>query len=114
MVHLLRSDTARLRVREEWILHKIRKSNRTNAYGIPDELYLYPESRDYVQCGKNITKILHYRDVHTDAGNINKRFDQNLLDYFNYVLQEHHMSYPPRDWNEAKGMYESIIESAAQ
>ena len=107
------------RVREEWNLHKIRKSNRTNIYEISDELYLYPESRGYVQCGKNITDaevddILHYRDVHTEAGNINKWFDQNLLDYFNYVLQEHHMSYPPRDWNEAKGMYESIIESAAQ
>ena len=24
-------------------------------YGIPDELYLYPESRGYVPCGKNIT-----------------------------------------------------------
>ena len=37
------------RVREEWNLHKIRKSNRTNVYGFPDELYLYPESRGYVQ-----------------------------------------------------------------
>ena len=36
--------------------------------------------------------ILHYRDVHTEAGNINKRFDQNLLDYIKYVLQEHHMT----------------------
>ena len=61
-----------------------------------------------------VNDILHYRDIHTEAGNINKRFDQNLLDYINYVLQEHHMSYPPRDWNEAKGMCGSIIESAAQ
>ena len=72
-----------------------------------------------MQCGKNITDaelndILHYRNVHTEAGNINWRCDQNLLDYIKYVLQEHHMSYPPRDWNEAKGMYGSIIESAAQ
>ena len=106
-------------MKEEWNLHKIRKSNRTNVYGIPDELYLYPESCGYVQCGKNVTDaevndILHYRDVHTEAGNINKRFDQNLLDYIKYVLQEHHMSYPQRDWNEAKGMYGNIIESAAQ
>ena len=53
------------RVTEEWNHHKIRKSNRTNVYGIPDELYLYPESCGYVQCGKNITDaevndILHY------------------------------------------------------
>ena len=45
-----------------------------------DELHLYPESRDFVQCGKNVTDaevndILHYRDVHTEVGNINKRFD---------------------------------------
>ena len=106
-------------MKEKWNLHKIRKSNCTNVYGIPDELYLYPESRSYVQCGKSITDaevndILHYRDVHSEAGNINKRFDQNLLDYIKYALQEHNMSYPPRDWNEAKGMYGSIIESAAQ
>ena len=106
-------------MKEEWNLHKIRKSNRTNVYGIPDEFYLYPESRGYLQCGKNITDaevndILRYRDVHTEAGNINKTFDQNLLDYIKYALQKHHMSYPLRDWNEAKGMYESIIESAAQ
>ena len=67
------------RVKGEWNLHKIRKSNRTNVYGTPDELYLYPESRDFVQCGKNVTDtevndILHYRDVHTEVGNINKRF----------------------------------------
>ena len=58
--------------------------------------------------------ILHYRDVHIEAGSINKRFDQNLLDYSRYVLHEHHVPYPPRDWNEAKGMYGSIIQSAAQ
>ena len=72
-----------------------------------------------MQCGKNITDaevndILHYRDVHIEAGSINKRFDQSLLDYSRYVLHEHHVSYPPRDWNEAKGMYGSIIQSAAQ
>ena len=72
-----------------------------------------------MQCGKNITDaevndILHYRDVHIEAGSINKRFDQNLLDYSRYVLLEHRVSYPPRDWNEAKGMYGSIIQSAAQ
>ena len=87
------------RVKEEWNLHKIRKYNRTNVYGIPDELYLWPESRGYVQCGKNVTDaevsdILHYQDVHSEVGNINKRFDQNLLDYIKYVLQEHHTSYP--------------------
>ena len=72
-----------------------------------------------MQCRKNITDtevndILHYRDAHTEAGNINKRLDQNLLDYIKYALHEHHMSYPPRDWNVAKGMYGSIIHSAAQ
>ena len=107
------------RMKEECNLYKIRKSNWTNVYGIPDELYLYPESHGYVQCGKNITDadvndILLYRDVHIEAGNINKRFYDNILHYIKYVLQEHNMSYPPRDWNEAKGIYGSIIESAAQ
>ena len=68
------------RVKGEWNLYKIRKSNRANVYGTPDELYLYPESCHFVQCGKNVTDaevndILHYRDVHTEVGNINKRFD---------------------------------------
>ena len=105
------------RLKEAWN-HKIRKSNRTNVYGIPDELYLFPESRGYVQYGKKtdpeVNDILHYLDLHTQAGNINKRFDQNILDYIKYVLQEHHMSYPLRDWNEAKEMYGIIIELAAQ
>ena len=30
------------------------------------------------------------------------------------MLQEHDMSYPPRDWNDAKIMYGSITESIAQ
>ena len=68
------------RVKRERNLYKIRKSNCTNVYGTPDELYVYPESRDFVQCGKYVTDaavndILHYRDVHTEVGNINKRFD---------------------------------------
>lgn len=118
VVCLFTSDTVRVRQSERAWNHKIRKSNRTNVYGIPDELYLFPESRGYVQYGKKtdpeVNDILHYLDLHTQAGNINKRFDQNILDYIKYVLQEHHMSYPPRDWNEAKEMYGIIIELAAQ
>ena len=56
------------RVKEVWN-HNIRKSNHTNVYGIPDELYLFHESRGYVQYGKKtdpeVNDILHYRDLHT-------------------------------------------------
>ena len=79
------------RVKKEWNLHKIRKPHRTNVYGIPEELCLYPQSRGFVQWGRNITDtevndILHYRAVHTEVRNINKRFDQNLPDCIKHVL----------------------------
>ena len=35
-----------------------------------------------------INDILDYWNLHFEAGNISERFDQNLLDYIKYVLQQ--------------------------
>ena len=43
--------------------------------GIPDELYLYPETRGYLHdyiTDAEVNDILHYQDVQTEAGNQQK------------------------------------------
>ena len=59
------------RLTKEWNAHKIRKSNHSLASGIPDELYFFPESLGYEQCGKNVAmaevnEVANESNVHLD------------------------------------------------
>ena len=59
------------RLTKEWNAHKIRKSNHSLVSGIPDELYFFPESLGYEQCGKNVAmaevnEVANESNVHLD------------------------------------------------
>ena len=36
--------------------------------------------------------------------------DPTLAEYFEYVIQEKQLNYPPRDWKETEIMFETIID----
>ena len=106
------------RLAKEWNAHKIRKSNHSLFSGIPDELYFFPESLGYEQCGKNIameevTEVVNESNMHLDFQSIQTTSEPDLVDYFKYLVQASNELYPPTSWEEVKKLYQYMIESAA-
>ena len=75
-----------------WNMHCIRKSRDDVVGGIPDELFHLPEAVGYADCGsyvptQKIQDIIQQTDV-VDAGfTLLNRRDDDLVDYFNYLVQ---------------------------
>ena len=106
------------RLTKEWNAHKIRKSNHSLVSGIPDELYFFPESLGYEQCGKNVAmaevnEAANESNVHLDFQSIQTTSEPDLVNYFKYLVQASNKFYAPTTWEGTKILYQYIIESAA-
>ena len=106
------------RLTEEWKAHKIRKSNHSLVSGSPDELYFFPESLGYEQCGKTVTmaeinEVVKESNVHLDLQGILTTSKPDLVNYFKYLVEGNNELYPPTTWDGAKKLYQYIIESEA-
>ena len=103
------------RIKNEWNSHFIRKSRCTVASGIPDELFFLPEIWGMLDCKVPVSRqaingILNQRDVHYEALRDIDVDDEELIEYFHYVISTERLNYPPADWNEAKETYLKIVE----
>ena len=101
------------RIKTEWNAHFIRKSHNTTISGIPNELFLLPHISNGVQCGIDvadslINQIIVQRDVYAESKALYND-DGELLDYFQYIVNNEGLSYPPRTWADAKSMYKIIM-----
>ena len=97
-----------------WNSHCIRKSNDTVVGGIPNELYFIPEKFGYLDCGKAITnsdinRLTQQRDIFREGHLILSENDAELQDYFEYVIRNERLVYPPCNWSEGKTLFEQII-----
>ena len=122
MVCLLHFFTTRARHsqgRMERPLHK--KIEKSQISGIPDELFSTPPLHGHVNCFKEVsleeidTLLQEYenryqKNILHDAKEISNDHDPTLVEYFDYVIQENQLNYPPGDWKEAKIMFETIID----
>ena len=108
-------------VKVEWSNHYIRKLKNSQISGIPDELFSTPQLHSHVNCFKEVsleeidTLLQEYENRYqennlTDAKEILNDHDPTLVEYFDYVIQEIQLNYPPRDRKEAKIMFETIID----
>ncbi|XP_065680522.1 uncharacterized protein LOC136094498 [Hydra vulgaris] len=105
------------KMKEEWNSHNIRKTRHANVHGIPDEMFYLPELYNYQQCGVNINDdilsgILSQRDIHAEAYEILNKSDLQLVNYFKDVVNEKGLKMPPRNWDEARKIYNTIIYQA--
>ena len=50
------------------------------------------------------------KNILNDAKEILNDHDPTLVEYFDYVIQEKQMNFPPHDWKESKIMFETIID----
>ena len=100
-------------VKNEWNNHFIRRSNNCMVWGIPDELYYFPENWDYNECGievdENELSILENEtNVFQDELEI-ETGDKELFIFFSYIIEQYQFEYPPRDWTNARIMFETIV-----
>ena len=98
------------RLTKEWNARKIRKSNYSLACGIPDELYFFPKSLKYEQCGKNIAvaevnEVANESIVPLDFQGIQTTSEPDLVNYFKHLVQASNELYPPIAWEGAKILY---------
>ena len=108
-------------VKIEWNNHYIRKVKNSQISGIPDELFSTPQLHGHVNCFKEVsleeidTLLQEYenryrKNILNDAKEILHDHGPTLVEYFDYVIQEKQLNYPPRDWKEAKIMFETILD----
>ena len=113
--HLIQRELDK--TRHEWNTHFIRKSRHDTISGIPDELYFLPERKQYRDEGfavsyAEINNILLHRDVVSESIAIQNVADNDLEQYFYYVVQVEQLKFPPTDWEKAKTVFLKIIESS--
>ena len=82
-------------VKLEWNNHYIRRSNATKVWGVPDELFNFPQLHGYKekfvpQFKSDVTFwFLISRDILNDH--------DELYVYFNYVICNEGLKHPPKD-----------------
>jgi hypothetical protein len=97
-------------IKESWNTHYVRKSRYYTAHGIPDQLFLLPESVDAVDHKMEYLQP----DIHAIEGSVNVGDDELHKvhqEYFHYNfsilrLQE------PRTWTDCLSNYEQLIAAA--
>lgn len=92
------------------------KSHNTDVCGTPDEMFYLPELFGFQKCGKKIeSNVLSWittrRDIHHAAIQLLNKIDEDLNVYFEHVVRVKGYAMPPRDWNEAKEIYDTIISA---
>lgn len=107
------------RVKQEWNTHCIRKSRHCLVSGVPDELFFLPQLHGHSNCGVQVSEtdingILNQKDIYAEAEVAMNDNDDEISDYFQYLIREENLQYPPQDWMQAKVMYEKIIELSGQ
>ena len=103
-------------VQYEWNTHYIRKSRNDTIPGIPDVNFHSPPDgykNELIEIDNdNIEQLLNERNILDEARALeNEQGDENLSDYFRYVVDSEDLpSYPPKDWQQAKYVFRTIIE----
>ena len=102
-------------VRHQWNTHYIRRSGPDTIPGIPDVLFFVPElsgceNKKIEIAEDDMENLLQERNIVLEAEPLLKERDEELTEYFNYVMIRRGLSYPPRNWQDARAMYEAIIE----
>ena len=88
-----------------------RKSKNSQISGIPDELFSTPQLHGHLNCFKEVlleeidTFLQEYenryrKNILSDAKEILNDHDRTLVEYFDYLIQEKQLNYPPRDWKQ--------------
>ena len=81
-------------------------------------MYVLPEYYGYKNCGivistEEINYILDEKDVHYEAHCLLNSCDEMLKQYFTHIIELVGIIMPPKDWAEARKMYNLIVSSSS-
>ena len=101
-------------VRYSWNTHYIRRSRNDTIPGIPDINFYAPiisgfENKKVLISEDTIQNVLRERNVINEAAELERGDNADLTEFFQYVVHMEALSYPPKNWNEARFMYQTII-----
>ena len=101
-------------VKYEWNTHYIRRSRHDTIPGIPDVLYHLPallghENEKVIITPEQLHNLLNERNIILEATEVMSNNDEDLEQFFNYITQTEDFTYPPKNWQEARVIYETII-----
>ena len=106
-------------VKQEWNYHEIRYSKSCQVSGIPNHLYHLPESNGCISQGfrnteSDVTNALAQRNYEDELSEVMSRTNKELEEYFHYIISSQQLNYPPSSWDNAKLLFERIIEQSQQ
>ena len=98
----------------EWNTHFIRQSRHDTIPGVPDVLFHVPmlsghENKKVLTTQEQLQNILNERDIFSEATEIMNNIDKDLEEFFQHVIQTEELPYPPKNWQDARNIYETII-----
>ena len=104
-------------VKLQWNTHHIRKSRHNTIPGRPDELFFLPELSGGQNQGTNISSDSEIDSAYSEEENLMEDAtivmndaDEELVEYFEYVVQEDKLLYPPTNWKEERELFIQILE----
>ena len=104
-------------VRAHWNSHYIRKSTFDTVARRPGELFFLPESfgyehRDIQITDEDIAKVSEEDNFLLRAEEVIKASDEELCNYFRYIIFQEGLNHPPRDWESARELYKTLVNNA--
>ena len=84
--------------------------------GKPDELFFLPELSGGQNQRTNISDpeidsaYSEEQNFMEDATVVMSDVDEELVEYFEYVVQEENLSYPPTNWKEGRELFIHILD----
>lgn len=113
---LLQTDLDKVRV--EWNTHYIRRTRHETVPGRPDELFFLPEDSGFTEQGKYIS-VHDVEEAYSGEENLLEdgesfatAVDEELTEYFKYVVENECLDYPPRNWLQGKELFNRKIQLA--
>ena len=98
-------------VKESWNCHYVRKSRHFTAHGIPNEIYVLPESVGAEDYGKNFNQG-DLAEIESATGPADIYNNQLLYqEYFLYSAEILGLE-EPQDWRAALAMFKRLLEVA--
>ena len=108
-------------VKLQWNTHYIRRTRHDTIPGRPDELFFLPELSGGQNQGTHISDseidsaYSEEENLMEDATIVMNDADEELVEYFEYVVHEENLLYPPINWKEGEELFIQILErSSAQ
>ena len=103
----------------DWNHHEIRYSKSCYVSGTPNQLYHLPECRVYISQGyhvteSDVTNALAQRNYEDELDKVMNRTNKGLVEYFHDIISKQQLNCPSSCWDNAKLLFERIIEQLQQ